>query len=54
MTDYTSKKWNSLTDLKNTIERDKKETVVDFNGHTLLTKKWRYTLYDGILVRKKR
>jgi|DEB0MinimDraft_4_1074332.scaffolds.fasta_scaffold100740_2 hypothetical protein len=54
MTDYTSKKWNSLNDLKRAIENDKKETVIDFNGHTLLTKKWQYQLYDGILIRKKR
>ncbi len=54
MIDYTTRKWNSLSQLKDTIERDGKEQVISFNGYELVTKKWRYGLYDSILVRKPR
>jgi|TARA_B110000967_G_scaffold206030_1_gene251806 hypothetical protein len=53
---YTDKSWNSLTDLKATIERNneatkgrKKEIIVSFEGHTLVTNKAEYGLYDGVL-----
>jgi len=54
MIDYTSRKWNSLSSLKSAIERDGEDQVIEFNGHELVTKKWRYGLYDSILVRKPR
>jgi hypothetical protein len=54
MIDYTKKTWNSLSSLKSAIERDGKDQVIEFNGYELVTKKWRYGLYDSILVRKPR
>lgn len=47
--DYTHKRWNSLTDLKDKIEKDGKEKIVNFNGYKLITDKRVFGLYDGIL-----
>jgi len=51
MTDYTKRTWNSLSQLKDHIEKDGKEKVKDFIGHELITNKYRYGLYGGILTR---
>ena len=54
MIDYTKKKWNSLTQLRDAIVKDGKEKVVEFNGLQLTTNKRAFGLYDGQLsVRKK-
>lgn len=47
--DYTKRMWNSLTQLKEHINKDGKEKVIDFNGFELITNKRRFTLYDGML-----
>jgi len=46
---YIPKKlnWNSLTELKNYLERETKETVVHFDGFQLVTKTTRYGLANG-------
>jgi hypothetical protein len=49
--DYTKRTWNSLTQLLEHIKRDGEELVVHFNGYELVTDKYRYGLYDGILTR---
>jgi hypothetical protein len=43
-------KWNSLSDFKNFLERETKETVVSFNGYELITKTATYGLAFGQLV----
>ena len=51
MTDYTKRTWSSLSQLKSEIERSGKEKIKEFNGYELITNKWRYGLYDGVLTR---
>jgi hypothetical protein len=51
--DYTKRMWQSLNQLKERIEKDGKEKVVDFNGFELITNKRRFTLYDGMLFAEK-
>ena len=50
--DYTSQKWNSLSQLKERIEEDRTETVKSFNGIKLITNKYIYGLFDGNLSKK--
>ena len=51
MKDYTKQTWTSLSQLASTIEKDKSEKIKDFLGYELITNKYRYGLYSGILVR---
>jgi len=51
MTDYTNRTWSSLSQLKEKIEKDGKEKIVEFNGLELVTNKFIYGLYAGVLVR---
>lgn len=50
--DYTSQKWNSLSQLKEKIEEDKLEKVKSFDGIKLVTNKYIYGLYDSNLSRR--
>jgi len=45
-------KWNNLTQLKEHFERTGEETVVEFNGAELKTKKYIYGLLFGELKRR--
>ena len=48
------KKWNSLTDSKAVIESSGgKEKVKLFEGHTLITNKFVYQLFDGQISKTK-
>lgn len=47
--DYTKRMWNSLSQLREHIERDDKERVLDFTGFELVTDKRKFRLYDGML-----
>jgi hypothetical protein len=49
--DYTKRTWNSLSQLKEHIVRDGKERILDFTGNEIVTNKYRYGLYDGMLTR---
>lgn len=46
---HLTKKWNSLSDLKEYLERTKKETIIEFNGYSLTTNKGKYGLAFGEL-----
>jgi len=48
--DYTTKTWNSLCSLRDAIERDKVETVKQFDGFELITNKATYRLCFGVLT----
>ena len=48
------RKWNSLSQLRDYFEKTGEETVVDFNGMQLVTKKYVYTLVSPDLHREKR
>lgn len=50
--DYIDRTWNSLGQLKETIEEDKSEKIVSFNGWQLVTNKYIYGLFDGKLSRR--
>ena len=50
---YRDKKWNSLTDFKQFLERTKFEKIIAFNGMYLKTSHGRYGLYDSKLFFKK-
>jgi hypothetical protein len=57
MVDYTLKtNWDCLASLMKKIEDDKKskEKVISFDGLTLTTNKFTYTLFAGELNRTKR
>jgi hypothetical protein len=57
MVDYTLKtNWDCLASLMKKIEDDKKskEKVISFDGLTLTTNKFTYTLFAGELNREKR
>lgn len=57
MVDYTLKtNWDCLATLTKKIEDDKKskEKVISFDGLTLTTNKFTYTLFAGELNRTKR
>lgn len=43
-------KWNCLSDFKNFLERETKETIVSFNGYELITKNAVYGLALGQLI----
>lgn len=51
--DYTTRRWNSLKDLYDRIQKDQTETIVEFNGISLTTNKRKFSLYDGILTVEK-
>ena len=51
MTDYTKRTWNSLLQVREAVERDGKEKVKAFKGYELITNKYCYGLYQGILTR---
>lgn len=46
------KRWNCLKDLYTYLKESCEETVVSFNGHELITDKYRYTLAFGQLLRE--
>jgi len=41
---YHDKKWDSLSKLKDYLEKENLEKIVDFNGYELVTEKYRYTI----------
>lgn len=51
MKNYTDRKWDSLRSLKETIENDKTETIISFNGWQLVTDMYIYGICDRILNR---
>ena len=53
MADIMNKNWSSLSKLKEYFEKTKQETVVEFDGMTLTTKKYVYTLITPQLYRTK-
>lgn len=42
--------WDSLTQLKERIEKDGQEKVLEFNGHTLTTDQRTFRLFDRLLI----
>jgi len=52
MTDYTKRSWNSLSQLREHLDRDGKEKVKEFNGFELITNKNRYGLFQGAITKK--
>jgi hypothetical protein len=50
---YEHKTWASLSQLREIIERDGKEKILEFNGYSLKTNKRTFILYNGILTIKK-
>lgn len=48
------RKWNSLRQLKDYFEKTNEEKVVDYDGASLTTKKYVYTLVTPMLYRDKR
>jgi hypothetical protein len=56
MTDLSKsrKKWNCLTDFVAAMEASgSKEKVKEFVGHTVVTNKFKYKLFDGQITRYK-
>jgi hypothetical protein len=51
---YHNKKWNSLTQLKDYLEKEKIEKVLEFDGYELITEKYRYTIAFSELNVEKR
>lgn len=47
--DYTTRSWNSLSDLKERIERDEVEQIVKFDGASLKTEYRTFGLAFGKL-----
>ena len=47
---YRNKKWNSLTDFKDWLVKNKREKVIDFDGLSLTTDKGVYGLFDSSLL----
>lgn len=45
------KTYNDLCSLKNEIEASKVEKVIEFAGHTLVTDKNHYTLFDSVVYK---
>lgn len=41
---YHDKKWDSLSKLKDYLEKENLEKIVHFNGYELITEKYRYTI----------
>lgn len=54
MASIMERKWNSLSKLKDHFEKTKEETVIDYDGVSLTTKKHVYTLVTPTLYREKR
>ena len=50
---YNHKTWSSLSQLKEIIERDGKEKILEFNGYSLKTNKRTFMLHNGKLTVKK-
>mgnify|MGYP003335035079 CR=1 FL=1 len=51
-TGIMSEEWTSLTSLKNYFEKSNEEQVIDFDGFSLTTNQYIYTLALGRLERK--
>lgn len=51
---YRDRKWNSLNDFKQFLERTKFESIKDFNGIYLRTNHGTYGLFDGQLSFRKK
>jgi len=51
---HLNRKWNSLSDLKDYFEKNKEETVLDFDGLSLTTNKGVYGLFNSHLSFMKR
>ena len=51
-TGIMSEEWTSLTSLKNYFEKSNEEEVIDFDGFSLTTNQYIYTLALGRLERK--
>ncbi len=47
---YNHKSWTSLGQLREAIERDGKEKILEFNGYSLKTNKRTFTLFNGLLT----
>mgnify|MGYP006089825623 CR=1 FL=1 len=48
------KKWNCLADFVTVMRANGgKEKVKEFVGHTLITNKFEYTLFDGQIIKTK-
>jgi len=54
MATVLDKNWQSLSKLKEHFEKTKQEKVVDFDGVSLTTTKYVYTLVTPTLYRTKR
>jgi hypothetical protein len=52
--DIMDRSWTCLSSLKTFFDASKQEKVVGFDGASLTTKRYIYTLYDGQLTRKER
>lgn len=52
--DYTKRMWDSLTQLKDRIEKDGKEKVLEFNGHMLVTDHRTFRLFDRLLIQEEK
>lgn len=50
--DYASRRWGSLCDLRDAIQRDQTEQVVSFDGITLRTDRRQFTLFDQALIER--
>jgi hypothetical protein len=48
--DYRNKTWNSLTDFKDWLIKNKKEEIIEFDGLSLTTNKGVYGLFDSHLL----
>jgi hypothetical protein len=46
---YRTKRWNALIEFRDYLLRTKEEKIRTFNGHTLVTDKGTYGLFDGTL-----
>lgn len=50
--DYANKKWNSLSDLRDRIERDGIEKIISFDGVNIVTNRRIFGLVFGELIVK--
>ena len=46
---YRTKRWNALIEFRDYLIKTKSEKIKTFNGHTLVTDKGTYGLFDGDL-----
>lgn len=54
MSNVMERKWNSLGQLRDYFEKTSEEKVVNYDGVSLTTKKYVYTLVTPTLYRDKR